>query len=80
MSEETGGRAFVVDKKHPLQQAFTDIQEEMRSQYAVAWKPANAERNGEYREIEVRPKSADYVVQARKGYYAATAKGSGDRR
>jgi VWFA-related protein len=76
MSEETGGRAFTVDKKHPLQQAFTDIQEEMRSQYAVAWKPANAERNGEYREIEVRAKNADYAVQARKGYYATTAKGS----
>jgi VWFA-related protein len=75
MSEETGGRAFTVDKKHPLQQAFTDIQEEMRSQYAIAWKPANAERNGEYREIEVRAKNADYVVQARKGYYATAGKG-----
>jgi VWFA-related protein len=76
MSEETGGRAFTVDKKHPLQQAFTDIQEEMRSQYAVAWKPANTERNGEYREIEVRARNADYVVQARKGYYATAGKGS----
>lgn len=73
MSEETGGRAFTVDKKHPLEQAFTSIQAEMRSQYTVAWKPANTERNGNYREIEVRPKSADYVVQARKGYYASTS-------
>jgi VWFA-related protein len=76
MSEETGGRAFTVDKKHPLQQAFAEIQQEMRSQYAVAWKPANAERNGEYREIEVRAKNADFVVQARKGYYARTGKSS----
>jgi VWFA-related protein len=76
MSNETGGRAFTVDKKHPLQQAFTDIQEEMRSQYAIAWKPVNPAQNGDYREIEVRPKNADYVVQARKGYYAGTGKSS----
>jgi VWFA-related protein len=76
MSDETGGRAFTVDKKHPLQQAFADIQEEMRSQYAVAWKPANTAQSGEYRAIEVRPKNAEYTVQARKGYYAGTVKGS----
>jgi VWFA-related protein len=76
MSEQTGGRAFTVDKKHPLQQAFASIQAEMRSQYTVAWKPANKEGDGDYREIEVRPKSANYVVQARKGYYATANQGS----
>ena len=77
MSEETGGRTFTVDKKHTLAEAFKDIQEEMRSQYAVAWKPPDNAQSGEYRTIEVRPKTADYVVQARKGYYATTtAKGS----
>jgi len=77
MSDETGGRTFTVDKKHTLMQAFTDIQEEMRSQYAVAWKPPNTAQSGEYRTIELRPKDTDYVVQARRGYYAATgAKGA----
>ncbi|MGD0616095.1 MAG: VWA domain-containing protein [Bryobacteraceae bacterium] len=75
MAYETGGRTFTIDKKHTLQEAFTDIQDEMRSQYAIAWKPGGTERAGAFREIEVRPKSGDYLVQARKGYYAIAAKG-----
>jgi VWFA-related protein len=76
MAEETGGRTFTIDKKHTLQQAFADIQEEMRSQYAVAWKPANQDGQAGFREIEVRAKNAAYAVQARKGYYANTGQGS----
>jgi VWFA-related protein len=75
MAFETGGRTFTIDRKHTLQEAFADIQDEMRSQYAVAWKPARTDHPGIYREIEVRPKSGDYLVQARKGYYAIAAKG-----
>jgi VWFA-related protein len=75
MAYETGGRTFTIDKKHTLQEAFADIQDEMRSQYAIAWKPAGTDHPGVYREIEVRPKSGDYLVQARKGYYAIAAKG-----
>jgi len=75
MAFETGGRTFIIDKKHTLQEAFADIQDEMRSQYAIAWKPAGTDHAGAFREIEVRPKSGDYLVQARKGYYAIAAKG-----
>ncbi len=70
MSTETGGHVFTVDKKHPLKDVFADIQNEMRSQYSIAYKPSNTAHNGEFRKIEIRPKSADYVVQARTGYYA----------
>jgi len=71
LADETGGRLFTIDKKNTLDKAFGDIQQETRSQYSLAWKPANAATNGDYHEIEVRPKNADYTVQARKGYYSA---------
>ena len=76
MSDETGGRTFTIDKKHTLAQAFADIQEEMRSQYQVAWKPANVEGGTGYRTIEVRAKNGDFAVQARKGYYLSGGQGS----
>jgi VWFA-related protein len=70
MSEETGGRVFKVDRNHTLDQIFNEIQEEVRSQYALSYTPANTDRNGEFRKLEIKPVRKDLKVQARKGYYA----------
>jgi VWFA-related protein len=70
MSEETGGRMFRVDRKHSLKEIFEQIQQEMRSQYALSYTPTNTERNGEFRKLEIKPVRKDLKVQARKGYYA----------
>jgi VWFA-related protein len=71
MSEETGGRVFKVDRKRPLDDAFAQIQEEMRSQYAIGYSPTNPQKDGTYRRIEIRTREKDLKVQARKGYYAS---------
>jgi VWFA-related protein len=70
LSEETGGHVSHVDRKHTLEDIFNQIQDEMRSQYAVSYTPANSARDGAFRRIEVRPSNKDLKVQARKGYYA----------
>ncbi len=70
LSEETGGRVFQVDKKHTLQEIFDQIQEEMRSQYAMTYSPSNTARDGSFRRIEIKTNDKDLKVQARKGYYA----------
>jgi VWFA-related protein len=70
MSEETGGRVFKVDRSHTLQDAFTQLQDEMRSQYAIGWTPANDRKDGSYHKLEIRVADKNYKVQARKGYYA----------
>src|SRR5579875_540445 len=70
MSDETGGRVFKVDRKHTLDQVFQEIQDEMRSQYAIGYTPTNSVKDGSYRKVEVRVANKDYKVQARKGYYA----------
>jgi VWFA-related protein len=74
MSEETGGRMFRVDRKHTLDDIFREIQEEMRTQYSVAYTPADSNRTG-FRRIEIKPSRKDLKVQARKGYFASSDSG-----
>jgi VWFA-related protein len=73
MSEQTGGRFFRVDKKHPLKQIFDQIQAEMRSQYSLAFVSSDDRKDGMYRRIEVVVRQPGLQAQARKGYYAPTA-------
>ncbi len=70
MSDETGGHVFKVDRKHPLDEVFQELQDEMRSQYAIGYTPVNDVKDGSYRRLDVRASNKDYKVQARKGYYA----------
>jgi VWFA-related protein len=70
MSDETGGRVYKVDRKHPLDQVFKELQDEMRSQYSIAYTPTNEVKDGSYRHLEVRLANKDLKAQARKGYYA----------
>jgi VWFA-related protein len=70
MSEETGGRVFRVGGKQTLDQIYDQIQEELRSQYALGYTPTNANRDGTFRKIEIKMNRKDLKVQARKGYYA----------
>jgi VWFA-related protein len=70
MSNETGGRVFKVDRKHSLDDAFQELQDEMRSQYAIGYTPINETKDGSYRKLDIRVANKDLKVQARKGYYA----------
>jgi VWFA-related protein len=70
MSDETGGRVYKVDRKHPLDSVFKELQDEMRSQYSIAYTPTNELKDGGYRHLEVRLANKDLKAQARKGYYA----------
>jgi VWFA-related protein len=70
LSDETGGRVLKVDRKNTLDDLFREIQEEMRSQYAIAYSPTNPKKDGSYRKLEFKMANKDQKVQARKGYYA----------
>ena len=70
LAEESGGRVFKVNRKNPLSRAFDQIQEEMRSQYAIGYTSTNPVRDGNFRRIELKTRQKDLKVQARKGYFA----------
>ncbi len=73
MSDETGGHVFTVSNKHPLNEVFKQIQDELRNQYSIGYEPTNATRDGSFRHIEIKTDNSDYRVQARNGYYATPA-------
>jgi VWFA-related protein len=73
MAEETGGRVFRVDRKHALPEVFKELQDELRSQYAIAYASTNEKRDGSFRRIDLRTKDHNLKVQARKGYFATAA-------
>jgi VWFA-related protein len=77
LSKETGGRLFRVSRKYPLERIFTELQEEMRSQYAIGYTPPEARNPGDFRKLEIKTRDKDMKVQARKGYYVPGAD-SGD--
>ena len=69
-AEETGGRAFFPFKIQDVSDAFSQIQDELRSQYAISYKPAELQPNGKYHTIQILADNKKYKVRARKGYYA----------
>jgi VWFA-related protein len=73
MAEETGGRLFQVDRKNSLDTIFDQIQQEMRTQYAIGYTPTNGKKDGSFRKIDLRTSNKDLKVQVRKGYYALPA-------
>lgn len=72
MAVATGGRVFFPFKIEDVSNAFAEIQDELRSQYAVAYKPADFQADGRYRSIDITADNKKYHVRARKGYYAPT--------
>jgi VWFA-related protein len=54
ISERTGGRAYFPRDEAELRDAFRQIQEEMRSQYLLAYEPSNPAKDGSYRTIEIQ--------------------------
>lgn len=75
ISERTGGRAYFPRDERELRDAFTQIQEEMRSQYLIAYEPTNQNRDGGYRKIDIQLANQqlqrDKVkVTHRQGYFA----------
>jgi VWFA-related protein len=67
ISRETGGRLFQVSKKEPVDQIYSQIQEELRNQYSLGYTPNGA--GAGYHKIQLAATQKDLIVQARDGYY-----------
>jgi VWFA-related protein len=68
---ETGGRMFEVSGKQTFAAIYTQIGEELRSQYRLGYVPdANAAAEGFHRVELTLPKDKKMFVQTRTGYYA----------
>jgi VWFA-related protein len=71
LAEATGGRCIDVGNNgKKMEDAFSQIEEELRTQYVASYTPTNAKLDGSYRKIDVNVKGDGLKVQTRKGYYA----------
>src|SRR5215207_2873476 len=80
IAEQTGGRAYFPKHERDLNDAFTQIQRDLREQYLVAYSPTNKSRDGSYRKIEIQLvnpalKQQDLKLNYRAGYFAKTTGG-----
>lgn len=73
ISERTGGRAYFPRDERELREAFKQIEEDMRSQYLIAYEPVNQKRDGSYRTITINltnPQREKIKLTHRQGYFA----------
>lgn len=70
LSQETGGTAFFPFKATDLTQSFENIANELRSQYAILYRPEPLKLDGLYHPVEIKIKTRkDLIVRTRKGYF-----------
>ncbi|HYJ47860.1 MAG TPA: VWA domain-containing protein, partial [Pyrinomonadaceae bacterium] len=77
ISERTGGRAFFPEDESELRAAFAQIQEELRSQYLIAYSPTNKSKDGSFRKVQIEIVNPELRKQNlrltyRQGYFAKT--------
>jgi Ca-activated chloride channel homolog len=70
MSESTGGRVFFPPSVEEMSNSFKDIEEELRSQYALTYTPADFKYDGSFRSIYLYCTDRRYQARAKKGYFA----------
>jgi VWFA-related protein len=70
IAEATGGRAFFPFQIRDVTDAFASIQDELRSQYAMTYRPADFVADGHFRTIEILAQQKAFHVRTRKGYFA----------
>ena len=74
LTQPTGGRVINVGHNgKKLEDAFDQIEEELRTQYVAQYIPTNKDMNGMFRKVDVfcgDKQDGQLKVQARKGYFA----------
>lgn len=67
-AQATGGRAFVLPNLKRLDAVFAEIQDELRTEYSVAFHPVSPDQCG-YHTLLIRAHDPRVRVHARQGYY-----------
>ena len=76
VAEKTGGRAFYPKKTTDLSAAFQEIEQELRSQYLIAYTSTNRQHDGKFRSMKIEitnPVLAKekLTLRYRPGYFAS---------
>lgn len=69
LAEETGGRPFFIDRVGDLGNVYERIEDELRSQYLLAYQSSNKEDSEKFREVEVEVLEDGLEAKTMRGYY-----------
>jgi len=69
LSEETGGRAFFIKSAGELTGIYSTIQEDLRSQYLVAYQSTNTSPEANFLSVDVKVDRPGVEVKTLHGYY-----------
>jgi Ca-activated chloride channel homolog len=72
LAQETGGRAFFIERIEELSDVYDRIAQELSSQYLLGYTSQNPRRDGAWRRIVVRVNKSNMTARAKQGYYAST--------
>lgn len=70
-AEKSGGKFVSTPGGAALRQAFKGIVDELGIQYTLGYEPANQQKDGKWRAIELKVARANLTIRTRKGYTAA---------
>ena len=70
IAQATGGGAFYPVRIEDVATGFRNIEEELRSQYLLIYRPANFKMDGSFRTIYLHALDQRYQVRTRSGYFA----------
>ena len=70
MATETGGQVFFPPSVEEMSNSFHDLEEALRSQYALIYTPADFKEDGAFRPIYLYCHDRSYLVRTRLGYFA----------
>lgn len=79
ISKDTGGKYYYAEGQQQLDEAFSKISDELRTQYLLAFYPSRKLSDSPFRRIQVLlgkkdPEGRPYQVRHRAGYYTAPVK------
>jgi Ca-activated chloride channel family protein len=68
IADVSGGRAFFTEESARLDTIFSEVLEDLRNQYLLAYPAPDSQRDGKWHTIKVRVNKGKYNVRARQGY------------
>jgi VWFA-related protein len=74
LAQQTGGQAFFPSRIEDLAGVYTQIADELASQYTIGYSSKNTRRDGAWRRIIVQVSRPNARPRAKTGYYAPTGR------
>jgi len=70
LAEVSGGEAYFPEDVETLQDDYRRVVENLRRRYVLSYTSTNGERDGEWRDVEIRSRLSSVVITTRGGYFA----------